>query len=291
MPELPEVEHLRRSLERDLVGSRVAAVTVLRSDVIRGRPGHAGTTTGDLLEGATIHGLDRRGKQLAIVADGGRGVIVQLGMSGQLLWSVADRRRESGDHVHVRWQLVDAAGLARCLEFRDPRRFGGLSPFASRSDLDERLWSGLGPDAAIVAAEDLAVRLHERARDSRRALKSMLLDQSVVAGIGNIYADEALFAAGIHPALVARRLNPALAARLAQEIRTTLHTAIEAGGSTLRDYVDAGGRPGTFQDSHRVYGREGQPCVRCGSTIRSTTLSGRTTSWCPRCQTRSVHRV
>lgn len=291
MPELPEVEHLRRSLERDLVGSRVVAVTVFRSDVIRGRPGQAGAAEGDLLEGATIHRLDRRGKQLAIVADGGHGFVVQLGMSGQLRWSRPDQPRVSGDHVHVRWQVVDAAGVSRQLDFRDPRRFGGLSPFTSQYDLDERLWAGLGPDAAIVPPQDLAIRLHDRARNSRRALKSMLLDQSVVAGIGNIYADEALFAAGIHPALVARRLNPRLAAHLAHEIRRTLHTAIEAGGSTLRDYVDAGGRPGSFQESHRVYGRGGQPCVRCGSDIRSTPLSGRTTSWCPRCQTRSAHRA
>lgn len=287
MPELPEVEHLRRSLERGLVGGRVSAMVLLRSDIVRNRRGRSTVATAALLDGATIRTLERRGKQLAIIAEGGHGIVVQLGMSGQLRWSPTDRDPIPGDHVHARWRVVNAAGEVRWLEFRDPRRFGGLSPFDGLSDLVIRLWGTLGPDAANVEVEGLASRLHEAARASRRAVKSLLLDQSVVAGIGNIYADEALFAAGIHPALMAGRLNQGLAAGLAREIQGTLRTAIAAGGSTLRDYVDATGRAGSFQESHRVYGRGGQPCVRCGSPLRSAPLSGRTTVWCPRCQSRS----
>ena len=291
MPELPEVEHLRRSLEPSLVGSRIVAVHVRRSDIVRNRPGRTRVVPADLLDGATVRALDRRGKQLAIFGDGGSGLVVQLGMSGQLRWATGGSPPGANDHVHVRWQVVNVDGSTRWLEFRDPRRFGGLSPFESRPDLDERLWARLGPDAATGAIGPLAARRLGAAHGSRRSLKSMLLDQSVVAGIGNIYADEALFSAGIHPGLVAGRLTADLADRLAREILRTLHEAIDAGGSTLRDYVDATGRAGSFQESHRVYGRGGQPCPRCRSTIRSAPLSGRTTSWCPTCQSRSIRRT
>lgn len=284
MPELPEVEHLRRSLADRLVGSRIDGVDLLRPDIVRRWPAGRNDVSRRLLDGSTVTSLDRRGKQLAIVVEGGHGLVVQLGMSGQLRWAPIGERMPPADHVHARWWVRDRTGAARALEFRDPRRFGGLSPFLSREDLETRLWGRLGIDAVEGAESDLARAILAAAKDSRRPLKSLLLDQSAIAGIGNIYADEALFAAGLHPRVRADRLGAMAAARLAGDIRRTLLLAIQSGGSTLRDYVDATGRSGSFQFMHQVYGRAGLACLRCGHALKDGIVSGRTTVWCPACQ-------
>lgn len=290
MPELPEVEHLRRSLATDLVGASVEEASLLRVDIVRGRrPGHC-IVAADLIEGSTVLGLERHGKQLAIVGTEGSGLVVRLGMSGQLRWMPDKASGLPRDHVHARWRLRDAHGRFRTLEFRDPRRFGGLFPFRSVDDLRSRLWSGLGPDAVLEPVESLSIALMEAGHGSQRAVKAMLLDQSIVAGVGNIYADEALFAAGIHPQHAARRLDAERWRRLVEALRHTLVASIEAGGSTLRDYVDAGGRRGSFQKTHQVYGRARLPCLRCGETLRSGPVASRTTVWCPNCQSRRPRR-
>ncbi|MGD9690146.1 MAG: bifunctional DNA-formamidopyrimidine glycosylase/DNA-(apurinic or apyrimidinic site) lyase [Phycisphaerales bacterium] len=277
MPELPEVECVRRSLVPALLGRTLGPVTIHRPGIVDGP-----ATTAALLARDEIVALERRGKQLALIARSGRVLIVHLGMTGQLL-ALSPSLAAGLSHVHVQWSLpasrVGVAANARFLLFRDPRRFGGLTPLASRAALDQR-WSALGPDA--LGIEPGALR--ESLRDSRRPIKAALLDQAVLAGVGNIYADEALFAAGIAPRTPAGRLSPDRLAKLAEAIRTTLMRAIESGGSSLRDYVDGNGRRGGFVTLHQVYGRGADPCRRCGTTLASALIAQRTTVWCPRCQ-------
>lgn len=277
MPELPEVEHLRRTLARSLPGRRVTGVSLHRPDVCDRPDGRAPNRPG-LLLGGVVRELLRHGKQLAIVTEDGRALRVHLGMTGQLLLVRARERPARSDHVHAAWRLDDGSRML----FRDPRRFGGLAPYATPADLVAREWGDLGPDAASIDGEELAQRLAR----TGRAIKAALLDQHVLAGVGNIYADESLFKAAIHPLRRTGGIRRPESHRLAAAIRETLALAIAGGGSTLRDYVDAQGRPGRHQHSHLVYGRSGQPCARCGSTLRSIPVSQRTTVFCPACQPR-----
>ena len=270
MPELPEVETVRRSAERFLVGRRVESVRLRRRDIVTGS-----WRKRALLEGGVVARVARHGKNLAIVVEDGRALGVHLGMTGQLLCVASGVRSVRTDHVHAEWRLGDLRML-----FRDPRRFGGLETFESEGAMLERSWASLGPDAATVTGEDLRHALG----GSRRAIKAGLLDQRAVAGIGNIYADESLFAAGIHPLRVCASLSAPEWDRLGREVRRVLQEAIEAGGSTLRDYRDATGGEGWFQTRHLVYGRAGQPCPRCGRrtgrTLERLTIAQRTTVSC-----------
>jgi formamidopyrimidine-DNA glycosylase len=289
VPELPEVETVRRTLEPLLLGRVVARVSLARRDIVAGS-----SSPSALLQGRTIAAIDRRGKHLALLAAPGpqdprparaeppSALVVHLGMSGQLFHLAPRQSPPRADHIHCTWALADARGRpAGTLVFRDPRRFGGLTPFPSRRALDAA-WASLGPDALDApAADDPSI---ERLWRTARPIKAALLDQRSLAGIGNIYADEALFAAGIHPRRPARRLSLADRTRLLDAVRDILRRAIDHGGSTLRDYRDAFGRPGHFQARHAVYARGGQPCVRCGTTLRAAALAQRTTTWCPTCQ-------
>jgi len=277
MPELPEVETVCRVLRAGLVGAEVRSVTLRRADIVTGRAGRA-----DLLAGATVTGVRRRGKSFALVARAGerdRLLGVHLGMTGQMLLLPKGTRpptRALDPHTHAVWRLGGDKGW---LVFRDPRRFGGLWTFGSSAELD-RHWESLGPDAL----SDGAAGALERARASRSPIKARLLDQRLVAGIGNIYADEALFEAKLSPLRVAATLTDREVAALAGAVRSVLTKAVEARGSTLRDYRDPLGEAGGFVASHRVYGRAGLACVECGRTLASGTVGQRTTVWCPRCQ-------
>jgi formamidopyrimidine-DNA glycosylase len=290
MPELPEVECLRRSLEPHLIGRTISSATLRRQDICEvfteSRPRRA--TPADLLQGLTISELHRRGKQLAILSQQGPLLVVHLGMTGQLLFSPSPpgggpgwaRRKSSASkqtHVHALWTLAKDAGQ---LLFRDPRRFGGLWTFPSLDALTATRWSTLGPDALSVTASQLT----EALKGSRRAVKAALLDQAVLAGVGNIYADESLFLAGIHPRRLASALKPTQIDALASAIREVLARSISTGGSTLRDYRDANGQAGTSQLNHAVYGRAGQACLRCSTRLRHAQVAQRTTVWCPNCQ-------
>jgi formamidopyrimidine-DNA glycosylase len=284
MPELPEVERLRRSLEPHLLNRFIRGVWVFRKDVITGIP-----LGFDLLHHATIDRLERRGKQLAIIATDTRAIVVHLGMSGQLFTQPGagppDTTPETGTtHVHLAWQVEDpATGTLERLLFRDPRRFGGVWTFRNAALIARDLWKPLGPDALDTTPDHLA----RAARGSRRAVKALLLDQAVLAGVGNIYADESLHRANIDPRRRAGTLRPHEWATLASAIVTTLHAAINAGGSTLRDYRDADNLPGGYTQSHAVYGRAGLPCPRCSAPLAHTTIAQRTTTWCRACQPRS----
>jgi formamidopyrimidine-DNA glycosylase len=236
----------------------------------------------ELLAGATVADIRRHGKQLAIIAADGRALSVHLGMTGQLIYKPGRAPKAATpaggrtDHVHAAWRLEEGGHLL----FRDPRRFGGLWSFPSVEALIAARWSPLGPDALTISTDRLAPRLAATARP----IKAALLDQVVLAGVGNIYADEALFHARLHPAMPAKALEPAQVDRLARAIRDILGRAVQAGGSTLRDYVDANGQPGRHQFSHSVYGRAGLACRVCGSILVGSTLAQRTTVHCPQCQ-------
>ena len=289
MPELPEVEHLRRSLEPVLLGRTIVKATLHRRDVAvmpadpqggfsrsSGDTRPARLTRRDLLLDGTIDRLERKGKQLAMLATDGRAVCVHLGMTGGLVHLPPWSRNRTHDHIHAMWRLDDGSRLL----FRDPRRFGGLWICPTRRCLDER-WERLGPDALHVTTRALRAALQSR----RAPIKAALLDQCVLAGVGNIYADEALFRARIRPGRPSHSLCAIEIRRLASSIRAVLRQAIRAGGSSIRDYRDAQGRPGLQQRRHAVYGRGGESCVRCGSPLLVEVVAQRTTVSCTHCQT------
>lgn len=273
MPELPEVETVRTTLHPLLIGARVNSVDIRRPDVISGP-----ATPESLLVGQTIINTVRVGKQLAVVGSSGSILVVQLGMSGHFYIpaSIADLALP---HVHVSWTLRGKDRKVHPLLFRDPRRFGELTPLADATALEAR-WKSLGPDALHITGGEL----HDALRDSDRPIKAALLDQSVVAGVGNIYADESLHRSGIKPSRRCNRIKPAQYVVLADAIHTILAQAISRHGSSIRDYRDGSGQPGSNQEHLKVYGRAGCPCLNCGTRLRSRQLAQRTTVWCDRCQ-------
>ncbi len=285
MPELPEIDHLRRSLEPVLLGSVVRLVRLTRPDIVRcglsrTRRPEGCVSRSSLLMGERIERLERHGKELAIVSSGGASICVHLGMSGQLWHCPPGKQLRRRDHVHCVWHLVKGGRTRGRLVFRDPRRFGGLWCYASLDDLTACRWSRLGPDALGIDTRTLRKAL----AGTRRSIKAALLDQGVLAGIGNIYADEILFAAGIHPQSVASLLPRDRYRLLANQIRRVLAAAVRSGGSTIRDYVDGHGMAGSYTLRHRVYGRAGRPCTACGQLLLGITEAQRSTVCCPVCQ-------
>ena len=268
MPELPEVENVRRTVAATAVGRLVISAVHVPNAGIPVLRGDAG-----VLNGGAVVDVRRHGKQLALIGETGA-VAVHLGMTGRLLRLDADT--PDPPHTHLSWLLDTGDRLA----FSDPRRFGGVWSFDSDEALRCARWSRLGPDALRIGP----AALHAGLSRTRRHLKCALLDQSVVAGLGNIYVDELLFNTGFAPERPADTLSRRDSERLVRAMRTLLRRAIDAGGSTLRDYVDAEGAAGGFQHRHRVYGRGGRPCRRCRRTLEKLLIAQRTTVWCPTCQ-------
>jgi len=270
MPELPEVETTRRGIEPWLVGRRVERLVVrqprLRWRVPRSLPAK--------LAGAHIRSVGRRAKYLLVGTDAGT-IILHLGMSGSL--RILDAATPPLAHDHV--DLVLDSG--RCLRFNDPRRFGCLL-FTADEPARHKLLRSLAVEP--LSDEFTGEALWRRARGRSASVKSFVMDSRIVAGVGNIYASEALFRAGIRPRLAAGRVSRARMAALVRAIRDVLTEAIGVGGTTLRDYVDASGMPGYFRQRLFVYERTGKPCRRCGTPIRQFTQGQRSTYWCPRCQ-------
>jgi len=283
MPELPEVETVRRGLADRFVGRCIERVEVGRERTVR-RTSREALIDG--LTGATAIAADRRGKYLILPLDTGESMMIHLRMSGRVLIDPVDKPRL--DHTHVVLQLADAADTAvpEELRFVDPRTFGEVvvfDPANAAIEMPELTRLGVDPIAEGLDRRQLAGLLGSRAR----RMKALLLDQSVIAGIGNIYADEILHASRVRHDRISNSLRPVEITRLHAAIGATLTAAIEAGGSTLKDtqYVDIGGEGGWFQVSHRVYDRAGQQCISCGkATIQKVQFGGRTTSFCPRCQ-------
>jgi len=277
MPELPEVETVRRGLERFAVGRRVDSVEVGRERTVR-RTSREAVIHG--LTGTTITAANRRGKYLLLPLDSGDEVMIHLRMSGQVLIAAAGTARPA--HTHIVMHLDDGNELW----FVDPRTFGEVVVFDPTNvavELPDLALLGLDPIADGLTLRDLRRLLRSR----RRLLKPLLLDQHVIGGIGNIYADEILHEARLRPGRISNELSTISERRLHDAIHRVLHEAIAAGGSTLGDaqYVDLLGTSGSYQDSHAVYGRAGQRCRTCGvGWIRQTVSAQRSTHFCPRCQ-------
>jgi formamidopyrimidine-DNA glycosylase len=269
VPELPEVETVVRDLRPHLVGRRIVRVTVGAKRLRRAwSPAWA-----KRLAGRTIRAVRRRGKWILLDLDEGL-LVIHLGMTGQLTVGPADRPAE--DHTHFVADLDDGQQL----RFRDVRRFGSITLYADAVELEAFLGGRLGPEPFDLPAGDFRRAL----AGTSRPLKAALLDQRVVAGVGNIYADEALFQAKLPPTQLGRDTTPAEADRLRKAIVAVLNRAIERRGSSIRDYVGGDGRRGSYQEERRVYGRTGRPCPRCGAPVARVRLAGRSTHYCPRCQ-------
>ena len=284
MPELPEVEAIRRQVQPVVTGGFIQGVKVHRRDVVRDRSRHReGRLSVDHVgRHQVIQSVGRRGKQLMIVFSNGGGMVIRLGMSGRITIEEGLTRNPLPPHRHLVWTITPPKRPQKKikLSFIDPRRFGGVYLFASAEDCQNRLLAGLGPEATGIRGR----RLHDLLGGTRRSLKAALLDQTVLAGIGNIYADEALHLAGLHPARSGDSISLAESTRLAAAIRSTLQVAIKAGGSTLRDHILPDGSSGGFIENHRVYGRGGSPCLRCQAPLEVLTIAARTTTYCPICQ-------
>ncbi len=274
MPELPEVEVVRRGLERRVLGRTVRAVRIRETRLRWPVP----PTLAQELPGAALRGVERRGKYLLL--DFGHGtLIVHLGMSGNFRFLGEERGDEAGRHDHVDVEFENGI-----LRYRDPRRFGAILWHASERGpvLAHPLLASLGAEPLAQAFDGALLYRATRSRSS--AIKPVLLAGDVVVGVGNIYASESLFRAGIRPGTAARRITLARYRRLAAAIRETLNEAIERGGSTLRDFVSSDGAAGCYQTASLVYGRAGEPCRVCGTALRTMRQQQRSTFWCPRCQ-------
>jgi formamidopyrimidine-DNA glycosylase len=260
VPELPEVETVVRSVAPHLIGRRIVSAVFTSKFVTRGNR----RKLEQQVAGRTIRHVRRRGKFIVITLDEGL-LSIHLGMTGKLLIDGT-----SGDHTHGVFTL-DSGSLL----YDDPRQFGRIEWSPKRIDK-------LGPEPLEIGLAEFVARL--RARKSR--VKPLLMNQAFLAGLGNIYVDEALFAAGVHPLAIASQVSRPRAAKLHQAIREILANAIEHRGSSISDYVDAEGQRGNFQILHRVYGREGDPCFTCGAAIVKIVVGQRGTHFCSKCQRR-----
>lgn len=283
MPELPEVETTRRGIAPHAVGRTIAAVEVhdgrLRWPVPQSLP--------ETLTGRTLTKLERRSKYLLFrceragdeqASDRAGTLLVHLGMTGSLRWysaGAAESPRRTHDHVDVRFEN------GALLRYHDPRRFGAIL-WVADPVAEHPLLAALGPEPFDPAWN--AAMLQQSLRTRSAAIKLALMDNHVVVGVGNIYANEALFHAGIHPGRAANRVSRRRLGLLVDAVRTTLTAAIAKGGSTLRDYVDSSGEPGYFQLDYFAYGRAGLPCRQCATPLKAIRQGGRATTYCPRCQ-------
>lgn len=270
MPELPEVETIRRGISPWVIDQKVVAVVVRQPRLRWPVPSNLSAC----LVGYAFSGVDRRAKYLLLPNPAGC-LLIHLGMSGSLRIVPSDTPPAAHDHVDI------ALESGRTLRLNDPRRFGAVLWIEGRPE-DHALLAHLGPEP--FAAEFTGAMLYARSRGRKLAVKNFIMDQRIVVGVGNIYASEALYRAGIHPMRAAGRVSRCRYAALAEAVRQVLTAAIEAGGTTLRDFTDENGRPGYFSQRLLVYGREGQPCVHCGRPIRCETIGQRSSYFCTRCQ-------
>jgi len=267
MPELPEVETTVRGLEHVLKGRRIARIEARRPDLRRAMP----VDLGQRLTGAKVVGLGRRAKYGLIDTDRGDTLVFHLGMSGH--WRIDPS--EIGKHDHLLIETDDDRRLA----LNDARRFGSLDLVRTDGLGEWPPFKALGPEPLDITVAELKRRLAGR----RASIKLLLLDQSIIAGLGNIYVCEALYRAGIHPARAGGSISVERLKRLVPAIHDVLEEAIAAGGSTLRDFASPDGELGYFSKSFAVYDREGLPCG-CGSTVKRIVQGGRSTFFCPKCQ-------
>jgi formamidopyrimidine-DNA glycosylase len=276
VPELPEVETVVRELRPRLVGRRITTVTASAKPLRR----RWDPRWASLLKGRRVVSVERRGKWIRIDLDRDLNLVIHLGMTGQLV--VVAGQEPVAPHTHLIFHLDRGREQVR---FRDIRRFGSARVFAAREPVDEFFQeSGLGPEPFQLESQYWRAQLAK----TSRCVKAVLLDQRVVAGVGNIYADEALFEARLHPSLLGRQMHASQAERLRQAIPIVLARAIAKRGSSIRNYVGGSGRQGEYQTEFRVYGRTGNSCPRCATPIERVRLAGRSTHFCPKCQRKGV---
>jgi formamidopyrimidine-DNA glycosylase len=274
MPELPEVETIVRGLRKQLVGRKLEQVEIRRPEILRGVKGPLFRE----LKGAMVRDIRRRGKHILIHLSNGWSLVIHLKMTGRLNWMKEDACVEK--HTHAIFHLSDCPFQ---VHFCDTRRFGFL--MASRTECLGQMppLRDLGPEPLEIDQPDFVTQLSRRTG----RIKSLLLNQHFLAGIGNIYADESLWDARIHPHTPAHRISPVKARRLHHSIRNILEQAIEHGGSSIDTYRNSDNLPGRHQFHLNAYGRQGEPCRRCGSRIRRIVTGGRSSFFCPRCQRES----
>jgi formamidopyrimidine-DNA glycosylase len=265
MPELPEVQTVVDTLSPAILGRVVTKTLLRRGDVLE----PAGMDLEANLIGRRILEVSRRGKKIVFRLDDRNRFYIHLGMTGRI--TLQPPTDEFLKHTHLTIELGN-----KQIDFSDPRRFGGIFWLGRDGSPDENM----GPEPLTIRSKQLAEQLAK----TSRAIKSALLDQSVIAGLGNIYVDESLFRSGIHPLTPADELSSQEISKLTQAIKVTLRAALRHRGSTLRDYFDANGDPGGFKKMHAVYDRKGEKCRRCRSVIERIVLGGRSTHFCPRCQ-------
>lgn len=270
MPELPEVETVVRDLRPLVVGQRVEAIWVGRKKL---RRTWQRAWTASIL-GTTVEAVRRRGKWIVIALNSGGRIVVHLGMTGQLTVKPSNEPRPT--HTHVVFGLASDVQL----RFRDARRFGSVEWFPDEETVHAYLARKLGPEPTDLDAAEF----RQSIRRTGRALKAVLLDQAVVAGVGNIYADESLHRAGLHPERCGVTVTDTEADRLREAMATVVAEAIEHRGSTIRDYVGGAGQRGGYQTRFRVYGRGGEGCRACGAAIEVIRVAGRSSHFCPACQ-------
>jgi len=273
VPELPEVETVRRTLT-PAIGATIRSVWTSGKRLhMQRRPPRKKL---EALVGATITAIRRHGKYLLVDTDRPQSILVHLGMTGR--FRIQNARSKRAPHTH----LVLGLGRGRELRFSDPRRFGQIDVFVRAKERQHPALAVLGPDA-LDETIDLDRFLAE-AKQRRTTLKAFVLDQGVIAGVGNIYASEALWRAGLRPTRRTKRLTRAGAQRLVEAIREVIDNALDNGGTTLSDFVDADGNAGENADYLWVYDRKGEPCPKCGRAIKRSVLQGRATYYCPTCQ-------
>jgi formamidopyrimidine-DNA glycosylase len=265
MPELPEVETIVRELRQKIIGKTITRIRVHWERSVQGPAAEFKRR----VVGMTLRGISRRGKYIGIEGEDGSFFTVHLRMTGKLVQKLDAAGKK---HVRVEFGFLDGSALY----FVDARKFGRLRLWPCQSQSCPGLGpEPLEPDSVLAALSGLR---------TRRAIKTVLLDQAILAGIGNIYADEALFAAGIHPLTPACRLRIGQRSKLSRAVPAVLKGAIRRCGTTLRDYRTVAGRSGENQDYLKVYGRAGRPCLACGTPIEKIRIAGRSAHFCPRCQ-------
>ncbi len=269
MPELPEVEVIARGLSQSISNRCISRVELLWPTSVMG----GGDEFSRRLTGRQILNVGRRGKLLLLGLEAGSTLAVHLKMTGRLVHGPSKAAQK---HDRVRFHLDDGS----LLTFADMRRFGYLAVFLPGELEKWRFYNDLGPEPLGMTAEFFVSLISHRCAK----IKSLLLDQKVIAGVGNIYADEALFRAGIRPSQKANKVPKKSIAALLGHLTKVLKKAIQENGSSISDYRDSNGNTGSFQNSFQVYGRAGLPCKTCGKTIVKTIVSGRTSSYCPSCQ-------
>ena len=275
MPELPEVECLAQALRDKIVGARVRGIEFWRGNLRESLPQDAIRAA---ICGKRLERIERRAKYLLFSTESGSGMLVHLGMSGNLF--LTRQSQPCAKHAHVCVELEHGTGKSY-LQYVDPRRFGRIADFQTPVH-EHRFLCKLGVEP--LQQPRLAHYLWDKSRGKRQAIKNYLMDNHIVVGIGNIYACEALHAAGIHPLRAAMQVNLASYRRLANACRAVLKRAIAAGGTSFRDFRHADGERGYFAVSLSVYGKQGQPCSTCRTTLASCRTGGRSTFYCPQCQ-------